>query len=89
MFKKKGEDSWKRWEKEVKKFRKASKYNPPDTTTRHWQRYLMFVFKQELIKNVLNENESIDSIIDRIMDALQIACGFKRVRFYSDSAQIN
>ena len=82
MSVKKPENLWLRWENEVKKFRKSLKHAPPDTTTRQWQRYLMFVFMQELSKNVLNENESIDSIMDRIIEALQVACGFRRVRFY-------
>jgi hypothetical protein len=76
-------NSWKRWEKEVVKFKKAIKDCPPDTTIRHWRRYLMFIFMQELSKNVLNDDESIVSIIDRIIEALQVACGFKRVRVYS------
>ena len=47
-----------------------------------WQRYLLFIFMQELSKNVLNENESFNSIIDKIIEGLQIGCGFERVRVY-------
>lgn len=83
MSKEKTGNLWWRWEDEVKKFMKASKNPPPDTTLRHWHRSLMFIFMQELSKNVLNDAESIDSIKDRIIDALQVACGFKRVRMYS------
>ena len=74
---------WKKWEMEVDKFTKSLEYYPPATTIRHWQRFLMFIFKQELFKNVHNETESIESIMERIIQALQVACGFKRVRIYS------
>lgn len=79
---KKRKNLWKQWEEEIKEFNNAVKLSLPDTTVRDWQRFLMFTFMQELSKNVLNENESLDSILDRIIEAIQIGCGFKRVRVY-------
>ncbi len=37
---------------------------------------------QELSKNLLNEHETFESIIDRIIVAIQVGCGFECVRFY-------
>jgi GAF domain-containing protein len=82
MPNKKPKNLWHVWEDEMKSFKNFLKYPSPDTTIRHWQRYLLFVFMQELSKNVLNENETFDSIIGRIIEGLQIGCGFKRIRVY-------
>jgi GAF domain-containing protein len=82
MPKEETKNLWQRWDAEVEKFKNARKNLPPDTTIRQWQRYLMFIFMQELSKNVLSEKESLDSILDRIIEAIQVACGFKRVRVY-------
>jgi signal transduction histidine kinase len=82
MDKKIKENRWQRWEEEVEKFKSAMRDPPPETNVRHWQRYLMFIFMQELSKNVLNEKESLDSIMEKIIEALQMGCGFTRVRIY-------
>lgn len=75
---------WQRWEKEVEKFKRelSAKDSPPPVVIRHWRRHLLFIFMQELSKNILDEQETFDSIIDRIIVAIQVGCGFECVRFY-------
>lgn len=75
-------NSWTHWDEELEKFRKAEDISMPATTHRHWQRFLLYIFMPALLRNVLNKNETFDSIIARIIEAIQVACGFKRVRFY-------
>lgn len=73
---------WEHWDKKVRDFKKAKKLNPPETTIRDWQRNLIFFFMEELSRNILDENVSLDSIIDKIIEAIQIGYGFRRVRLY-------
>lgn len=84
MQEKSSEKRWSRWEDESRKFRniRRRKEKPPETTIRYWQRFLLFVFMQELSKNVLHEKETVDSILLRVIEALKLACGFLRVRIY-------
>jgi GAF domain-containing protein len=80
---------WQRWEEEVKKFNKAREYPPPETTIKHWQHDLLFIFMQELSKHVLNDEETFDSIIKRVMEAFEIGCDFTRVRVYKVKGKDN
>ena len=82
MRKERSPNRWQRWEEEVKKFKKARKYPPTETTIKHWQHDLLFIFMQELSKHVLNEDETFDSIIKRVIEAFEIVCDFTRVRVY-------
>lgn len=74
---------WQRWEEEVRKFKFIKKENrPPAEIISYWRRHLQFIFMQELSKNILDENETFDSILERIIEAIQIGCGFEYVRVY-------
>lgn len=70
---------WQRWEFEVNNFLRV-KEDLPFGTKRHWRRTLLFAFMQELSKNLLRVD--FNDIIDRIIEAMQICLGFRRVRFY-------
>lgn len=74
---------WQRWEKEVEKFEHVKEHHRlPEITMRTWRRSMLFMFMQDLMKNVLNENESVEKIMGRVIEAIQIGCGFKRIRIY-------
>lgn len=69
---------WSRWEDEVKKF-EDSKF-APQSIIRQWRLYLMFVFMQELSKNVMHV--SFDELKTRIIEGIQKGTGLSRVRYY-------
>ncbi|NOZ62429.1 MAG: GAF domain-containing protein [Calditrichaeota bacterium] len=70
---------WQRWDLEIDRFLRA-KENLPFGTKRHWRRTLLFIFMQELSKNLLRVD--FQDIVDRIIEAMQLCLGFRRVRFY-------
>lgn len=74
----KEETSWYRWDQEMGKYKVVT--DAPQSTVRHWRRYLMFIFMQELNKNVLHE--PFDSLMERIIEGIMFGCGFQRVRVY-------
>lgn len=77
--KEKGEaPRWNLWEKEIGKY-KAVK-DAPQSTVRHWRRFLMFTFMQELNRNVLHEPFAL--LIERIIEGIMFGCGFQRIRVY-------
>ena len=79
----KNKNLWQGWEEEVEKFKNVlNEYPPPAGIIRQWRRHLLFIFMKEISKNVLNEQETIYSLIGRIIEAIRVGCGFECVRVY-------
>jgi GAF domain-containing protein len=74
-----GKNLWERWEKAIKDY-KTARENFDSEWLHDWPRRLLVLFMEQISKNTLQGN--FDALLDKIIEALQIACGFERVRIY-------